>query len=155
MAVKVMVAPTIARGAVEKSSAARKARDPGAPPKPKRRRSSVYDADGSEVFITLMCLKCHKMRPLSQFGLRKMADGAIRNQPWCRTCRSAAGTKGKGRGAAETVESPAVEGPLEPAADPVLPVAVPAAATAPGAEPRAGGNLSAQIAAALAAGLGR
>jgi len=45
------------------------------------------DADGAEVFITLMCLKCHKMRPLSQFGLRKMADGAIRNQPWCRTCR--------------------------------------------------------------------
>jgi hypothetical protein len=29
------------------------------------------------------------------FGLRKMADGAIRNQPWCRTCRSGAGTKKK------------------------------------------------------------
>jgi len=156
MAVKVMVAPTIARGAVGKPPAPRRAREPGEPPRPKRRRSSVYDADGSEVFITLMCLKCHKMRPLSQFGLRKMADGAIRNQPWCRTCRSAAGTKGKGRGAAETVDSPVAEGSLEPRVEPVLPAADPLpAGAAPSAEPRAGANLSAQIAAALAAGLGR
>jgi len=90
MAVKVMVAPVIARGEVE---IGRRSRDPAAPPKPRRRRSSVYDADGNEVFITLMCLKCHKMRPLSQFGLRKMADGAIRNQPWCRPCRSSAGVE--------------------------------------------------------------
>ena len=89
MAVKVMVAPAIASGAIEKGPPARK-REAAAAPKPKRRRSSVYDADGNEVFITLMCLKCHKMRPLSQFGLRRMADGAIRNQPWCRTCRSGA-----------------------------------------------------------------
>jgi hypothetical protein len=65
--------------------------------KPKRRRSSVYDADGNEVFITLLCLKCHKMRPLSQFGLRRMADGAIRNQPWCRTCRSGKSADAPGR----------------------------------------------------------
>ena len=90
MAVKVMVAPVIARGEVETD---RKARDSAAPSKPRRRRSSVYDADGNEVFITLMCLKCHKMRPLSQFGLRKMADGAIRNQPWCRACRSSTGVE--------------------------------------------------------------
>lgn len=154
MAVKVMVAPAITKGVVEKPSAPRKARDPGEAPRPKRRRSSVYDADGNEVFITLMCLKCHKMRPLSQFGLRKMADGAIRNQPWCRTCRSAAGTKGKGRESAETVDSPVTEGSLEPMADPAL-IAVPEAAEAPPAEPRADANLSAQIAAALAAGLGR
>jgi hypothetical protein len=38
-----------------------------------------------------MCLKCRAMKPLTQFGLRKMADGAIRNQPWCRGCRSGAG----------------------------------------------------------------
>ena len=38
-----------------------------------------------------MCLKCRTLKPLAQFGLRKMADGAIRNQPWCRTCRSGAG----------------------------------------------------------------
>ena len=103
MAVKVMVAPAIANGAIESRAPARK-RDPAAAPKPKRRRSSVYDAEGNEVFITLMCLKCHKMRPLSLFGLRKMADGAIRNQPWCRTCRSGAGAeKPRRRGSAETV----------------------------------------------------
>jgi hypothetical protein len=45
------------------------------------------------VLITLMCLKCHQMRPLSQFGLRRMADGSIRNQPWCRGCRSGAGAE--------------------------------------------------------------
>jgi hypothetical protein len=76
---------------------AKKARDAGAPRK--RRKSAVYDADGHEVLITLMCLKCHSIKPLMQFGLRKMADGAIRNQPWCRTCRAGAGApapKGKG-----------------------------------------------------------
>ncbi|MGA9525589.1 MAG: hypothetical protein WBV82_29290, partial [Myxococcaceae bacterium] len=61
----------------------------------KKRKSAIYDADGNEVLITLMCLKCKSMKPLAQFGLRKMADGAIRNQPWCRTCRGAAGTKKK------------------------------------------------------------
>lgn len=155
MAVKVMVAPAIAKGAEKPAAVARKPRDPAEAPKPKRRRSSIYDADGNEVFITLMCLKCHKMRPLSQFGLRKMADGAIRNQPWCRTCRSAAGTKGKGRGAAETADSPVAEASLEPVAEQAIAEAPPAAAQAPAQEPRAGGNLSAQIAAALAAGLGR
>jgi hypothetical protein len=70
----------------EESKKERKPREPGA--KRKKRGALVFDAHGNEVLITLMCLKCHKMRPLSQFGLRKMADGAIRNQPWCRTCRS-------------------------------------------------------------------
>jgi len=153
MAVRVMVAPAIAKGAVEKLIPARTPRSPGEAPKPKRRRSSVYDADGAEVFITLMCLKCHKMRPLSQFGLRKMADGAIRNQPWCRTCRSAAGTKGKGREAAETVESPVAEESLVLAAGAPAP---PEPAVEPAAEGKpASGNLAAQIAAALSAGLGR
>jgi len=147
MAVKVMVAPAIAKGALEKPVPTRTAREPGAAPRPKRRRSSVYDADGNEVFITLMCLKCHKMRPLSQFGLRKMADGAIRNQPWCRTCRSAAGTKGKGKGAAETVESSVAEESLAIPLDAVEPPAMEA--------PAASGNLAAQVAAALSAGLSR
>ncbi|MFZ5468765.1 MAG: hypothetical protein ACOZIN_04935 [Myxococcota bacterium] len=70
---------------------AKKAREPGQPRK--RRKSAVYDYEGHEVLITLMCLKCRQIKPLLQFGLRKMADGAIRNQPWCRTCRSGAGTK--------------------------------------------------------------
>ena len=95
MAVKVMLAPAIAQ---------RDANPPRAQPpstvaeaKPKRRRTSVYDADGNEVFITLMCVKCRHIRPLSQFGLRRMADGAIRNQPWCRVCRSGASAQGPGR----------------------------------------------------------
>ena len=68
------------------------AADPDAPPKEarKRRRSAVFDGEGHEVLITMMCLKCRQMKPLGMFGLRKMADGAIRNQPWCRTCRSGA-----------------------------------------------------------------
>ena len=72
MAVKVMFAPANAKTAERRS--------PGTRAKP-RRRASVYDADGNEVFITLICLKCQKIRPLSQFGLRRMADGSIRNQP--------------------------------------------------------------------------
>jgi hypothetical protein len=106
MAVKVMLAPAIAKreaAPVEKKPRA------GEEPKPKRRRSSVYDADGNEVFITLMCLKCHKMRPLSQFGLRKMADGAIRNQPWCRTCRSGASAENPKRRKSAEEASAAVD----------------------------------------------
>jgi hypothetical protein len=63
---------------------------------PRRRRgSAIYDGDGNEVLITLMCLKCHHVRPLAQFGLRRMPDGAVRNQPWCRTCRGSATPKRK------------------------------------------------------------
>ncbi len=150
MAVKVMVAPAIANGDVDRPVHARR-RDGPAPAKPKRRRSSVYDADGNEVFITLMCLKCHKMRPLSQFGLRKMADGAIRNQPWCRTCRSAAGAdKPRRRESAETVESAAAEAPV---ASPMPAATEPIGATAPIRRPAS--SVAAEVAAALAAGLRR
>jgi hypothetical protein len=88
-----------------------------------------------------MCLKCHKMKPLSQFGLRKMADGAIRNQPWCRPCRSGSGAE-KGRGA--TREAAVSEGSVETVAPPAAP-AFPAVAPAAPASP----NLAAQIATAL------
>lgn len=72
------------------------ARDPLAPKEArKRRKSAVYDHEGHEVLITMMCLKCKSMKPLTMFGLRKMADGAIRNQPWCRTCRSGASSARK------------------------------------------------------------
>lgn len=139
MAVKVMVAPVIASG--ELGKAARKSRAGGEAPKAKRRRSSVYDADGNEVFITLMCLKCHKMRPLVQFGLRRMADGAIRNQPWCRTCRSASGS--------EKSEKPPVT--AETAESSVAAASV--VAELPSAEPpRRTGSIAAEIAAALAGG---
>jgi hypothetical protein len=144
MAVKVMVAPAIASGAIEKLAPA--ARHEGAPAKPRRRRSSVYDAEGNEVFITLMCLKCQKMRPLSQFGLRKMADGAIRNQPWCRTCRSGSGAeRPRRKGAAGKVESGVLEDPT-PTAPPI------AAQESPR---RPSSSVAAEVAAALAAGLRR
>jgi hypothetical protein len=150
MAVRVMVASALVRDAVAKPVTVKKAALAGEAARPKRRRSSIYDADGNEVFITLMCVKCHQMRPLAQFGLRKMADGAIRNQPWCRPCRSAAGTgKGKPKEDSDSVES-AVTVPSVKQAPVDAPVA--AEATTPR---QPDGQLSAQIAAALAAGLGR
>jgi hypothetical protein len=140
MAVKVMIASAISNGEL--------ARTAGAPAKARRRRSSVYDADGNEVFITLLCLKCHKMRPLAQFGLRRMADGAVRNQPWCRTCRSAAGDEPRRRkGSAEIAESLRSAASAEPAPQP--PAAADDGAT------RRTGALMAEVAAALAAGLRR
>jgi hypothetical protein len=149
MSVKVMVAPAIVNGEIDKPELAHRRGASAA--RPKRRRSSIYDADGNEVFITLMCLKCHKMRPLSQFGLRKMADGAIRNQPWCRPCRSAAGAdKPRRKDSAETVESAAVAVP--PPALEAMPAA-PVQATPP--VRRLASSVATEVAAALDAGRGR
>lgn len=93
----------------------RKPREPGQPRR--KRKSAIYDSDGHEVLITLMCLKCRKMKPLMQFGLRKMADGAIRNQPWCRACRSGSSShKPKVEEAAPAVEAPVGTKP-QPAAE--------------------------------------
>ncbi len=138
MAVKVMLAAAIAqRDAI---SLGKRPREERSEPRPKRRRSSVYDADGAEVFITLMCLKCRKMRPLSQFGLRKMADGAIRNQPWCRTCRSGASAENPRRrkvsGGGDAASPPASCGSSAPAAERIV-------------DP---GTLAAQVVAALHGG---
>lgn len=145
MAVKVMVAPAIVNGEVLRTPVSAAAPQHKDAPRPRRRKSAVYDADGNEVFITLMCLKCHKMKPLSQFGLRKMADGAIRNQPWCRPCRSGAGAekpKEARREAAVSEGSAETAAPVEPgAAVRAVPTPAPAAPASP--------NLSAQIAAAL------
>ena len=106
----------------------------------------MYDADGNEVFITLMCLKCHKMKPLSQFGLRRMADGAIRNQPWCRPCRSGAGAE-KPR---DAHREPAVsEGSVETAAPAELAAGLQEAAPPPAVAPPVNPNLASQIATAL------
>ena len=41
--------------------------------------------NGSEP--TRICPNCKKEKPLSEFGFRKMADGQIRNQSWCKDCR--------------------------------------------------------------------
>ncbi len=144
MAVKVMLATAIAKGGTQP---AKKAREPGARAKPRRRRSSVYDANGNEVFITLICLKCHKMRPLSQFGLRKMADGAIRNQPWCRNCRSTT-SAGKPSPAAETAISSQTAHAAEAAPGP-------SPAAPANARPASAASVAAQVAAALAGGWNR
>ena len=138
MAVKVMVAPAIVNGELRSEPRARPPRAPGAPEKPRRRRSSVYDADGNEVFITLMCLKCHKMKPLVQFGLRRMADGAIRNQPWCRPCRSGSGAERPRRAREATVP-----------ADPVAAVEPAPPETAPPQKPIPASAIAAQVAAAI------
>lgn len=151
MAVKVMVASAIVKGDLFRNPESAAAPRGKEAPKPKRRKSAVYDGDGNEVFITLLCLKCHKMKPLSQFGLRKMADGAIRNQPWCRPCRSGAGTE-KQR---EAQKEPAVsEGSAETAAPAEASAAAHEPLTpAPAAVP-ASPNLAAQIASALYRGRG-
>jgi len=141
MAVKVMIAPAIASGDIQREAPIHRRAPSAAAPRPRRRRSAVYDADGNEVFITLVCLKCQKVRPLSLFGLRKMSDGSIRNQPWCRSCRSGAGAERR-PGAVAAGESPAVaESP----------------GTAPSPASEAEGkrrNVAAEVAAALAAGRG-
>ncbi len=94
----------------------------------KRRRAAVFDADGREVLISLMCLKCHTLRPLSMFGLRKMADGAIRNQPWCRVCRGA--SSGKKNAPAEEA-APAAAPAAAIAIESVAPASTPIALVAP------------------------
>ncbi len=144
MAVKVMVAPAIA--AAMEAPPVRKVRDPLAPPRPRRRKSAVYDCDGHEVLITLMCLKCHQMRPLSQFGLRRMADSSIRNQPWCRGCRSGAGADKPRR---REQEEAAVETEQDSASTSESGAV---AAAPPPPPPIDAGRLSTQIAAALAGG---
>ena len=46
-------------------------------------QSSGYN--GSEP--TRICPHCGKEKPLSDFGFRKMANGQIRNESWCKACR--------------------------------------------------------------------
>ena len=92
MAVKLMPVAPVA-DASQPASPESKDLQPRVPRK--KRRSVVFDADGNEVLITLKCVHCNRMHPLANFGLRKMADGAIRNQPWCRECRGASSPKKK------------------------------------------------------------
>lgn len=156
MAVKVMWARALRPQEEEVKAGARTVISPAAlvpakraPEKVKRRRSSVFDGDGNEVFITLLCLKCHKTRPLSQFGLRRMVDGAIRNQPWCRACRSdASPRKQKLLGEHAPAGSAATEDPsVSEGSRPGLSSAAPAV-------PQDAGLLAAAVAAALHRGRG-
>lgn len=55
--------------------------------KRKRIVPRVFDAEGREVFITQLCTKCHRSKPLAAFGLRRMPDGKIRSIPRCKACR--------------------------------------------------------------------
>ena len=144
MAVKVMMAPAIASGDLSKRVGRKAAAKAEARPRQKRRRSSVYDADGAEVFITLVCLKCQQIRPLSQFGLRRMADGSIRNQPWCRPCRSSPSAH-SGKEDRRGSERP---GDSSVSVDSRVPTPSP---TVPAEAPRAR-SVAAEVAAALAAG---
>lgn len=36
---------------------------------------------------TRICPKCGKEKPLTEFGFRKMTNGTVRNQSWCKDCR--------------------------------------------------------------------
>ncbi|MCU0698605.1 MAG: hypothetical protein MUC96_19050 [Myxococcaceae bacterium] len=131
------VTPMLTPAEPKEAEAKRKAKEtnPDAPKEPrKRRKSAVFDADGNEVLITMMCLKCRQMKPLGMFGLRKMADGAIRNQPWCRTCRSGAGTKKPKEEAVSETTAPAT---IEVAAVTAAPVDAPREDTRPADAPLA------------------
>lgn len=46
-------------------------------------QSSGYN--GSEP--TRVCPKCGREKPISEFGFRKMGNGQVRNQSWCKGCR--------------------------------------------------------------------
>jgi len=52
-----------------------------------RRAARVFTVTGKEVLISMLCPGCRKSKPLPEFGLRRMADGSVRNQPRCRGCR--------------------------------------------------------------------
>jgi len=76
------------------------------PPVKKRMRRSaeLFDAEGNPVHIRLTCLCCKGIKPLASFGLRKMSNGTVRNQPWCRSCRSTKNTTAKPSAANPTEE---------------------------------------------------
>lgn len=42
--------------------------------------------NGSEP--TRICPHCGEEKPLSDFGYRKMGNQVVRNQSWCKKCRS-------------------------------------------------------------------
>lgn len=47
----------------------------------------LYNGEGNEVLITCICSKCRRSKPFEDFGIRKMADGKLRNIPQCTDCR--------------------------------------------------------------------
>jgi hypothetical protein len=67
-------------------------------PRRMRRSPRVFDIEGREVFITMICSHCRLAKPLRAFGLRRMTDGSIRNCPWCKACRASAVPKKREEG---------------------------------------------------------
>lgn len=61
------------------------------------RPSRIFNAEGVEVFVSMPCLRCGKVKPFSAFGLRRMDDGKIRDIPWCKPCRGARSAVGGDR----------------------------------------------------------
>ena len=51
-----------------------------------RPKIQSHGYNGSEP--TRICPKCEQEKPLSEFGFRQMENGEIRNQSWCKDCRS-------------------------------------------------------------------
>jgi hypothetical protein len=50
--------------------------------------SPIIQASGyDEGELTRVCPHCGEEKPMSEFGLRDMGNGTIRNQSWCKDCR--------------------------------------------------------------------
>lgn len=51
-------------------------------------RPIIQSSGYNGVEPTRICPNCKVEKPISLFGYRQMSDGQVRNQSWCRTCRS-------------------------------------------------------------------
>jgi hypothetical protein len=49
----------------------------------------LFDADGNEVLVTLICTRCRQAKPFKAFGIRRMPDGGLRSISQCSPCRGA------------------------------------------------------------------
>lgn len=56
----------------------------------------LFLATGEEVFITQVCTRCRQMKPLKDFGLRRMTDGKVRSISQCSACRQLPAVKPRG-----------------------------------------------------------
>jgi hypothetical protein len=85
-----------------------------------RRSADLFDVEGNPVHINLTCLCCKAVKPLAAFGLRKMPNGIVRNQPWCRSCRSSKSAAAKAAAGASSAGVSAPAASPAPAGRPVL-----------------------------------
>lgn len=49
--------------------------------------TDLFTSDGTPVLITQFCIVCHQLKPLKQFGLRRV-EGKIRSNSQCKKCRA-------------------------------------------------------------------